>query len=203
MTKPPRHIEGGYCDPSKLPKGPNGWCLCRQCGTEVKPPRRTFCSKKCVDLWMVRTGSGMARFIRKRDKGICALCGLDCEALKRQLRKILKALKPEPSIRPAPKDYFDEYTTTTAWNERWAAREAQRKAARAAMKAAAAEFKTRHGIPQHRSRFWDIDHVIPVAEGGGDAGPDGLRTLCLSCHRGETKKLMERLKLKRQARNPR
>lgn len=197
MAKPPRHIQGGRCDPRKLPKGPNGRCLCRQCGTEVNPPRRTFCSQACVQLWTIRTGSGVVRFIRKRDKGICALCGLDCEALKRQLGKILKALAPEPRLRPAPDDYFDEYTMTTAWHERVAAHEARRKAARAAMKAAAAEFKARHGIPQHRSRFWDIDHIVPVAEGGGDAGPEGLRTLCLACHKQATARLLARLAAQR------
>lgn len=196
MVKPPRHIEGGYCDPKKLPKGPNGWCLCRQCNTEVKPPRRTFCSTQCVELWMVRTGSGMVRFIKRRDKGICALCGLDCEALKRRLRKMLKALDPERPIYPEPDDYLDDGTLTLAWKARWIAHEAKRKADRAAMKAAAAEFKARHGIPQHRTRFWDIDHIVPVAEGGGACGPENLRALCLKCHRGETKRLLERLKPK-------
>lgn len=148
---------------------------------------------------MVRTGSGMARFIRKRDKGVCALCGLDCEALKRQLRKTLKALAPEPPIYPGPDDWFDEYNTTTAWKDRFAAHEARRKAARAAMKAAAVEFKIQHGIPQHRSRFWDVDHIVPVAEGGGDAGPDGLRTLCIKCHRGETAALALRRAAARRA----
>lgn len=47
-------------------------------------------------------------------------------------------------------------------------------------------FKKAHAIPRHRKRFWDIDHVTPVHEGGGSCGLDGLRTLCLDCHRDVT-----------------
>ena len=38
----------------------------------------------------------------------------------------------------------------------------------------------------------EIDHIIPVVEGGGCCGLDNLRTLCTQCHREETNKLMQR-----------
>jgi 5-methylcytosine-specific restriction endonuclease McrA len=44
---------------------------------------------------------------------------------------------------------------------------------------------------------WEMDHIIPVAEGGGSCGLDGLRTLCRSCHRTETAALRKRLAQKR------
>ena len=100
---------------------------------------------------MIRTGSGMARFMRKRDKGVCALCSLDCQALKRQYKKLLT-------------------------------------------KQERIDFKVQHGIPASRSgRFWDIDHIVPVVEGGGSCGPENLRTLCLRHHKEETSKLRKRL----------
>jgi len=40
-----------------------------------------------------------------------------------------------------------------------------------------------------RRRLWDVDHIVPVVEGGGSCGPEGLRTLCIPCHRSETAKL--------------
>jgi 5-methylcytosine-specific restriction protein A len=86
MTKPPRHKVGGFCNVSALPKGPEGRALCRQCGTEVPKDRRTFCSQRCVDDWKVRTGNGLDRIVKARDHGICAVCSLDCEELKKRRR---------------------------------------------------------------------------------------------------------------------
>lgn len=43
--------------------------------------------------------------------------------------------------------------------------------------------------------FWQADHIIPVAEGGGSCGLDNLRTLCTPCHQNETEKLRFRLRL--------
>lgn len=40
---------------------------------------------------------------------------------------------------------------------------------------------------------WEMDHVVPVAEGGGSCGLDGLRTLCRDCHKGVTAALRKRL----------
>lgn len=39
---------------------------------------------------------------------------------------------------------------------------------------------------------WEMDHVIPVIEGGGECGLEGLRSLCIPCHRIETTKLAAR-----------
>ena len=44
-----------------------------------------------------------------------------------------------------------------------------------------------------RRSLWDADHIIPVAEGGGECDLANMRTLCLKCHRAATKALRERL----------
>lgn len=107
---------------------------------------------------MIRTGSGMARFMRKRDKGVCALCSLDCQALKRQYKKLLT-------------------------------------------KQERIDFKVQHGIPASRSgRFWDIDHIVPVVEGGGSSGPENLRSLCIPCHQRITRELAGKRAAERKAR---
>ena len=45
-----------------------------------------------------------------------------------------------------------------------------------------------------RRSLWDADHVLPVAEGGGECDLENLRTLCLCCHREVTAELRRRLK---------
>lgn len=63
---------------------PGGWAergrrtLCRWCSLEVPPRRRTFCSAYCVNEWRLRTDPGYLRErVLERDRGICALCGVD------------------------------------------------------------------------------------------------------------------------------
>src|ERR1700753_1323866 len=44
-----------------------------------------------------------------------------------------------------------------------------------------------------RKSLWDADHIIPVAEGGGECDLDNMRTLFLKCHRAVTDLLRARL----------
>ena len=45
-----------------------------------------------------------------------------------------------------------------------------------------------------RKTLWDADHIVPVAEGGGECDLDNLRTLCLRCHRQATMELRQRIR---------
>jgi 5-methylcytosine-specific restriction protein A len=45
-----------------------------------------------------------------------------------------------------------------------------------------------------RKSLWDADHLLPVAEGGGQCDLSNMRTLCLLCHREATAALRARLK---------
>ena len=45
----------------------------------------------------------------------------------------------------------------------------------------------------NRKTLWDADHILPVAEGGGECDLQNIRTLCLICHRGQTLELRRRL----------
>ena len=40
--------------------------------------------------------------------------------------------------------------------------------------------------------MWEMDHILPVSEGGGLCGLENLQTLCIPCHRAETKELVRR-----------
>lgn len=50
-----------------------------------------------------------------------------------------------------------------------------------------------------RKSLWDADHIIPVAEGGGECDLANLRTLCLICHQKQTAELRRRLRQKASA----
>lgn len=83
-------MPAGWIDPASLPKGPNGRNLCRWCSLEVPPGRRrTFCSEFCVNEWRLRSNPGYLREqALARDRGICAMCGLDCAAEWRRLKRL-------------------------------------------------------------------------------------------------------------------
>ncbi len=52
-----------------------------------------------------------------------------------------------------------------------------------------------------RKSLWDADHIVPVAEGGGECDLSNMQTLCLKCHRLLTAELRVRL-LGRKLRSP-
>lgn len=87
MTPFTRHAGGGWVDPAKLPRGPNGRALCRWCKAEVPKGRQTFCKQACVDEHLCRSSAtGAAQVLERRDRGVCALCLLDCKALRDRAR---------------------------------------------------------------------------------------------------------------------
>jgi 5-methylcytosine-specific restriction endonuclease McrA len=148
MEKPARKLAGGRVNARVLPKGTGGRSLCRWCNLEVPPKRRTFCSDYCVNEWRLRSDPGYLRDqVFARDRGVCAVCGLDTEALRRRKRKI-------------------SYAERIAFEREWG----------------------------KRRTLWDADHILPVAEGGGECDLSNMRTLCLRCHSSVTAELRRRLK---------
>ena len=67
------------------------------------------------------------------------------------------------------------------------------KRARGAARAAGLSLYGMKSIAARRS-LWDADHIVPVAEGGGQCDIDNIRTLCLPCHREVTAELRLRLR---------
>ena len=142
---------------------------CRWCGKPPKSPRRTWCSQECVDAYLIRSDPGFARRkVFDRDSGICAVCGLDCVALRSTLREMMKDLKRQFYHDPEPGRYqrlFHEFR----------------------------EGLERYGLWRFLFRSaWEADHILPVTEGGGECGLDNYRTLCWRCHANETAALAAR-----------
>ena len=160
-------------------KGPNGRNICRHpdCGKEVEPPRRSWCGEACIEDWQVRNNPAHARArVEQRDHGICAACGRDCLALEARIQKRLSG---------AYEAARDGRLRAVRWS-RFLVR-----------------LHTRMADTFHVGSLWDMDHIVPVVEGGGACGLDNLRTLCSPCHKRETRALAaRRARQRREAAQP-
>ncbi len=173
----------GHVSPSSLPQGPNGYALCRFCQTECRPPRKTFCSDLCIHLWKVQTQPGYAAAqVLARDNGVCSRCGVDCVVLLQELKRLRAAERSEL--------YGDWWARTSGSGGANATLPGDLEMPRfAARLAELGIVKSRRYLGQ---RLWEMDHMLPVSEGGGACGLENLRTLCWSCHAKETAALAAR-----------
>lgn len=82
-------MPGGRADRAALLTGPSGRPLCRWCSLEVPKGRQTFCSEFCVEEWRLRSDPGYLREkVQERDKGVCAICRVNCIAEWNRLRRL-------------------------------------------------------------------------------------------------------------------
>jgi len=173
----------GFAHQSKLPKGPNGRNLCRECGVEVPKGRLTFCSAPCIETWKIRSNPSHARKrVYERDHGICAMCAINTEierAKRHEVRRLMMWLA---------RRHFDDIDWRDAMGNHLKAEKAVN------------EDLKRTGWPLTTKRsWWAADHVVPVVEGGGGCDLSGLRTLCIICHLKVTRELHGRLKAARKS----
>jgi len=171
-------------------RGEDGRPLCRWCGAAVPKGRISWCSEACVEEYRIRSDPGHVRYLlEQRDHGICARCGLDCQALARWFKR----LRQRP-MRFAPCGIRSGRR-----------REVHLKRDQARLLAAARDFARRgfrnfsrymlggsRDTNRKARHFWDADHVLPVVEGGGECGIDNYRTLCTPCHKAVTRELAAR-----------
>jgi 5-methylcytosine-specific restriction endonuclease McrA len=116
--------------------------------------RDLFCSSKCmVDYSSISSGTGLRRAVRQRDRGVCDKCGRDMAALVERL----KSLTSEA----------DRIELLVHDDTRWIVRAKQ---------------KNRLVQDPREGLAWEADHVVAVADGGGQCTADNMRTLCVPCH---------------------
>ena len=186
-----------------------GHC-CAYCGGDLSSASRlpgvssTYCSRECVEQGRLKRG-GWGNQLRAQvfalEGGVCRLCGIDGHSL------FTRVLALEPAER-----------LNALINANWKLPKSAKALDRLLQ-------NPREGD------FWQADHIVAVAEGGGSCGLENLRTLCVPCHTskctcktvfrclafllvgishqmdmvscvGETEKLNNRLKL-REANDPR
>ena len=160
----------GRVDYSKHPRGPNGRGLCRMCGTEVPRGRFTFCGSSCIHQYRLRNQPRYASGqLYKRDRGKCAICGVDTYKKRREFLKEIDVCKHTGKI-GCRKEIEERYIGegwAPLYNRRW--------------------FDAHHilsvaegGGP--RDYPLDMDYL------------GNLQTMCKCCHKKETKELQKRLK---------
>lgn len=164
------------------PKDENGKPLCRWCRGPVLPPRQSWCSDTCVGDYKDRYDAAhQRRQVKKRDKGVCASCGLDTTAFREELKR---AYFDGMRERGLPQPLHEHYIHVSIL--------AKTPACMALLEKHGFTLKdvsfSGHGMQD----FWQADHAVPVVEGGGGVHWQELRTLCSSCHRRETKALAAR-----------
>lgn len=140
--------------------------LCRFCPNVVPKGRRTWCSLRCIEEYLTQSDARFARRrVRDRDRGVCALCGVDTELIRAHMR-FLK--KHSYGVDPLSVMFTQTYNNLKT------------------------HLRTLYNKANSAGDFWQADHTTPVCEGGGCAALDQLRTLCTPCHKAETKKLAAR-----------
>jgi 5-methylcytosine-specific restriction enzyme A len=147
---------------------------CTWCGEPVGRGRSTWCSDRCVEAFRLRCDPAtQMRFVLERDRGICAMCGRDTVASERDGAAASNALRAEACPNgTSPYGLSPEDRRSLAERQRVVLES--------------------HGWSRHSWR--EVDHVVPVVEGGGLLGPDNLRLLCGACHAAETARLRKRLR---------
>lgn len=159
--------------------------MCRVCAKPVAGRKRYYCSDSCRSEFYSATMHDNAGYVYLRDKGVCACCGLDTDALIRERAEA--GAMPSfigDKLRAALDVVGRRAEELVRAQERL--REAQAAAAeRAAIEQILEEWKA----PNTRDRIWDVDHIIPVerhTDGVEANHPDNLQTLAIPCHKRKT-----------------
>ncbi len=84
-----RRTPGVFSSPP--PRDEQGKKVCRNCKGPLKRQNQHNCNSKCSEEWAMKTTPAfMRRAMFLRDHGICALCGADTEAQKKEYVRAVK-----------------------------------------------------------------------------------------------------------------
>ena len=140
------------------PKGPR----CRRCYKLVKQDGHDgYCSSDCLKSESDEVSrAALRRAVFERDKGVCAACGMDCEALREEMRMLREDF---PCSMRAPMVYDARVHQLVRLGF------------------------PRRDVENGKS-LWDCAHVKDRVRGGQNT-LENARTLCLPHHAAETAEL--------------
>ena len=146
---------------------------CVWCGeTASLPENARYCDQECFENAQIRGSNKLFQSTHIRaavfelERGVCQLCGADAHGIYTRIKGL------------APSERLNALLNLKNFH----------------LPKSSAGVRRLTTNPEEAD-FWEADHILPVAEGGGSSGLDNLRTLCRGCHAGETRKLLARLKL--------
>ena len=146
---------------SKELKTKDGKRLCRYCRELVKPPKRTICSDECLHQWKIRSDNKYMR-THVYTRDL-GICAL-CNVDTRYTK-----IEVENTRRTASSG--GSYRTDNTYL--------------ALLKSLSLT------VSEAEKSLWHADHIKPVCLGGGEAGLDNIRTLCIKCHKSVTKSMLK------------
>ena len=146
---------------------------CTWCGKPVGPGRQTWCGQECVAAFRAEHDWTWIRGrVEERDRGVCAVCGVDT----RKIKRLLNITRQE----------------TWGHESKWSLTGFQ------VAKHLADFYKTLGWDDLYGKDLWQADHINPRVR-GGDHKLDNLRTLCVPCHKTVTAQLAADRKAERRA----
>jgi hypothetical protein len=176
--QPPRAL-GYHFDAAEPVVREDGKPACRFCKGPVVHPRKTFCSGLCVDAWRFRTDPEFMReTVFKSFKGVCQACRtdttyLDFHRVQKQVELRVRwawgTAKQRADMKAEGEIELDDGQPRPICH--WVG-----------MFARAAHWREENRVQAGRSAA-EVDHVVPVSEGGDYFDPANLTLLCVPCHR--------------------
>ncbi len=145
-----------------------------------------FCGPACEHEFRIRSSPAYARHaVYRRDRGVCMHCRLDCGMLDR----IIARLRSPDASAAIERDAIDVHAGPRV-----------EEAANDDGEGAALWLIEELGLGKSKRccSLWQVDHRVPFSTGGADCGLGNLRTLCLECHKAQTKQMHRRGKAERQ-----
>jgi len=176
-------------EPNEAGEKPCAWCRV----VMIKGKNRRYCSEACSNEFLVRYNTAFAaQKVWQRDQGICQACGLNTHEVRDMLHPTPPYLSRSASAQygknpwnrfdyPNDEDFRNYYRELALYKKRLKNLEKSQQDFPWALDLVSA------GVP-----LAEVDHIVPVCEGGGACGLDGLRLLCVPCHKDESKRLAQR-----------
>ncbi|TXH49477.1 MAG: hypothetical protein E6Q97_22670 [Desulfurellales bacterium] len=119
------------------------------------------------------------------------MCGIDTVELQKIARNIVRSLRGMGGCLLEPR-YIERTNELLGTVGRcWTGREINTwwRKRRKLCRCVACQIEARYCS---KTNAWEADHIVPVCEGGGLAELDNYRTLCVWCHKQETRNLAKR-----------
>ena len=135
---------------------------CTWCGQKVAKGRSTWCGDECVLAFKLRCDQGTQRRIVTERDG--GIC-----------RQCGRDTVAEENGFQTESEWRRPHETKESFEER---------------RILLVERQFASGYA--RGRWREVDHIVPIIEGGGLCGPEGLRLLCGACHHEATTQLAGR-----------
>jgi len=162
----------------------NGKPLCVWCDGKLTGRQQRWCGEKCIgEFNLISNFDLLADKVWERDQSKCVLCGLEG-------KRVFDRAFPRYPHKTWMRTTEDRESYEADW-ERFVAEELP----------LARETRAQYPWLKPTVTPMQVDHIIPVVEGGGCCGIENLRLLCHPCHAAETYNLRQRMKERNNAKD--